>query len=59
MKPPPYQRIKGYIWRLTMPLYELDDDSRKFCLKMKDTLISLGLEVMPDDEVFYYAREHR
>ena len=41
------------------PLYGLDDASRKFWLKLRDTLITPGLKVMPGDEAFYYAHERR
>ena len=41
------------------PLYGLDDASWKFWLKLRDTLIALGLKVMPGDEALYYAHEHR
>ena len=35
------------------PLYGLDDASRKFWLKFKETLIALELMVMPGDKAFY------
>ena len=35
----------------------LDDTSRKFWLKLKETLVALGLKVMPGDEAFYYIHE--
>ena len=41
------------------PLYGLDDASRKFWLKLRDTLIALGLKVMPGDEALYYTHEQR
>ena len=39
------------------PLYGLDDASRKFYLKVKETLQELGLKTLPGDDAFYY--EHR
>ena len=38
-------------------MYGLDDASSKFWLKLKDTLVSLGLMVMPGDKAFYYMHE--
>ena len=32
--------------------FDLDDANRKFWLKVKETLVSLGLKIMPGDEVF-------
>ena len=57
MKPPEDQRVEGYVWKLKKPLYGLDDASRKFWLKLKDTLVSVGLKIMPGDESFYYLQE--
>ena len=57
MTPPEDQRIKGWKWKLKKPLYGLDDASRKFWLKVKETLVSLGLKIMPGDEAFYYLHE--
>ena len=39
------------------PLYGLDDASRKFYLKVKETLQELGLKTLPGDDAFHY--EHR
>ena len=50
MRPPADQRIEGYVWKLKKPLYGLDDASRKFWLKLKDTLVALGMKMMPRDE---------
>merc|ERR1712089_64630 len=44
----------GVIWKLLKPLYGLDDASRKFCLKVKETLQELGLKTLPGDDAFYY-----
>ena len=46
MMPPDDQRVDGYMWKLKKPLYGLDDASRKFWLKLKNTLVKLGLRVM-------------
>ena len=43
MKPPEDIRKEGKIWKLLKPLYGLDDASRKFWLKVKETLSELGL----------------
>ena len=37
-----------------MPLYGLDDASRKFWLRAKEVLKKVGLKVMEGDEAFYY-----
>ena len=50
MKPPQDQRVEGYLWKLKKPFYGLDDNSRKFWLKLKETLVALGLRVMPGDK---------
>ena len=52
MQPPTDQRTEGYVWKLKKPLYGLDDASRKFWLKLKDTLVALGMKVMLGDEAF-------
>ena len=54
MKPPEDIRKPGRIWKLLQPLYGLDDASRKFWLKVKETLTELGLRTVPGDEAFYY-----
>merc|ERR1711895_260102 len=54
MKPPEDIRKEGKIWKLLKPLYGLDDASRKFWLKVKETLTELGLKTLPGDEAFYY-----
>merc|ERR1712163_38431 len=48
---------KGVIWKLLKPLYGLDDASRKFYLKVKETLQKLGLKTLPVDDAVYY--EHK
>ena len=40
-----------------MVLYGLYDASRKFWLKLKQTLKDLGLKVMIRDKAFYYLHE--
>lgn len=57
MKPLDYQRLEGWLWKLNKPLYGLDNASRKFWLKLEDTLMKLGLKIMPGDEAFYYLHE--
>ena len=57
MKPPEDQRMEGWLWKLNNSLYGLNDDSRKFWLKLKDTLVKLGLKIIPVDEAFYYLYE--
>ena len=57
MKPPEDIRKPGIVWRLKKPLYGLDDASRKFWLRVKDVLVSIGLRVMTGDEAFYYLHE--
>ena len=51
------QRIDRWLWKLKKPLYGLDDASRKFWLKLKNTLVKLGLRIMPGDEAFYYLHD--
>ena len=57
MKPPEDRKVDGYVWKLKKTLYGLDDASQKFCLKLKEILVDLGLKVMPGDEEFYYLYE--
>ena len=35
----------------------MDDASRKFWLKLKETLIIIGLKIMPGDEAFYFMHD--
>ena len=44
MKPPEDIRKQGKIWKLLKPLYGLDDASRKFWLKVKETLNKIRIE---------------
>merc|ERR1712115_174233 len=57
VRPPKDIEKEGVIWKLLKPLYSLDDASRKFYLKVKETLQELGLKTLPGDDAFYY--EHR
>ena len=46
---------QGIIWKLRMPLYALDDASRKFWLHVKDVFMNkLHLKTIEGDEAFYY-----
>ena len=45
-KPPEDKRIDGWLWKLKKPLWGLDDDSRNFWLKFRDTLNNLCLKLM-------------
>ena len=57
MKPPEDIRKPGFILKLRKLLYGLDDPSRKFWLKAKETLLDLNLKVMNGDKAFYYLFE--
>ena len=57
MKPSSDQRRDGWLWKLKKPLYGLDDAKGKLWLKLKDTLLTKGLKVMPGDAAFYYLHE--
>ena len=57
MKPLSDQRMDGYLWELKKPFYGLDDASRKFWLKLKQTLKSMGLKVIIADDAIYYLHE--
>ncbi len=57
VRPPDDIKKEGVVWKLLKPLYGLDDASRKFYLKVKETLQELGLKMLPGDDAFYY--EHR
>merc|ERR1712112_255644 len=60
MTPPEDVKKEGKIWKLLKPLYGLDDASRKFWLKVKETLSNLGMKTLPGDEAFYYEnRENK
>merc|ERR1712240_808640 len=51
-------RKEGKIWKLLKPLYGLDDASRKFYLKVKETLQELGLKTLPGDDAFYFENRN-
>merc|ERR1712243_256552 len=57
VRPPKDIEKEGVIWKLLKPLYRLDDGSRKFYLKVKETLQKLGLKTLPGDDAVYY--EHK
>ena len=57
VRPPKDQEKEGVIWKLLKPLYGLDDASRKFYLKVKETLKKLKLKTLPGDDAVYY--EHK
>ena len=57
VRPPRDIEKPGIIWKLLKPLYGLDDASRKFYFKVKETLKAMGLKTLPGDEAVYY--EHK
>ena len=57
LRPPKDIEKEGVIWKLLKPLYGLDDASRKFYLKVKETLQKLRLKTLPGDDAVYY--EHK
>ena len=57
MKPQEDIRKPAFIWKLRKLLYGLDNTSRKFWLKVKETLLDLNLKVMDNDKVIYYRFE--
>ena len=58
VRPPDDIKKEGKIWKLLKPLYGLDDASRKFYLKVKETLQELGLKTLPGDDAFYYENKN-
>ena len=58
VRPPDDIKKEGIIWKLLKPLYGLDDASRKFCLKVKETFMELGLKTLPGDDAFYYENRN-
>ena len=44
LMPPKDIRKEGYVWKLKMPLYGLNDASRKFWLRVKDLFGELLLQ---------------
>merc|ERR1712240_149792 len=57
VRPPDDIGKEGVIWKLLKPSYGLDDASRKFYFKVKETLQKLGLKTLPGDDAVYY--EHK
>merc|ERR1712112_811995 len=57
VRPPRDIEKEGKVWKLLKPLYGLDDASRKFYLKVKETLQKMGLKTLPGDDAVYY--EHK
>ena len=49
---------EGKIWKLLKPLYGLDDASRKFYLKVKETVQEFRLKTLPGDDTFYYENRN-
>merc|ERR1712240_227341 len=58
VRPPDDIKKEGKIWKLLKPLYGFDDVSRKFYLKVKETLKSLRLKTLPGDDAFYYENRN-
>merc|ERR1711867_97680 len=54
VKPPQDQEKEGIIWKLLKPLYGLDDASRKFYLKVRETLRNFDLNTLPGEDAVYY-----
>ena len=59
VKPPQDQRKDRYIKKLKKLLCGLDNAICQVWLKIKETLISMGLKIMPWDSAFYYFIEGR
>ena len=58
VRPPKDQEKEGVIWKLLKPLYGLDDASRKFYLKVRETLKNLNLNTLPGDDAVYYQHKN-
>merc|ERR1712002_675001 len=58
VRPPKDQEKEGVIWKLLKPLYGLDDASRKFYSKVRETLKNLGLNTLPGDDAAYYQHKN-
>ena len=52
IRPPEDIKKEGKKWTLLKLLYGLDDGSRKFYSKVKETLQELGLKTLPGDDAF-------
>ena len=56
VEPPADIKKQGIVWKLSKPLYSLDDASRKFCLWVRDVFLNkLNLKTVEGDEAFYYC----
>merc|ERR1712098_801820 len=58
VRPPKDQEKEGVIWKLLKPLYGLDDASRKFYLKVRETLKKLKLNTLPGEDTVYYQHKN-
>ena len=58
VRPPKDQIKEGVIWKLLKPLYGLDDASRKFYLKVRETLKNLNLNTLPGEDAVYYQHKN-
>ena len=58
VRPPDDMKKEGKIWKLLKLLYGLDDASRKFYLKVKETVQELGLKTLPGDNTFYHENKN-
>merc|ERR1712115_7961 len=58
VRPPKDQEKEGVIWKLLKPLYGLDDTSRKFYLKVRETLKKLKLNTLLGDDTVYYQHKN-
>merc|ERR1712082_388215 len=58
VRPPDDIKKEGVVWKHLKPLYGLDDASRKFHLKVKETLQELGLKTLPGDDAIYFENRN-
>merc|ERR1712115_147238 len=58
VRPPKDQEKEGVIRKLLKPLYGLDNASRKFYLKVRETLKKLKLNTLPGDDAVYYQHKN-
>ena len=56
--PPKDIEKEGVIWKLLKPLCGLNDTSRKFYLKVKETLQKLGLKTLSGGDAVYYEHNN-
>ena len=59
VRPPDDIKKEVKVWKLLKPFYGLDDASRKFYLKVKETLKELGSKTLPGDDAFYHENRDR